>query len=83
MSEPRLYKTKKEVWLKFLSLLVSFKYQAWIASTIALYFNLIDPLLWIGFTGSLLGIRELGKTIIEKANILKPNEPTDTEPKTE
>lgn len=47
MSEPKRYKSAKECWLKFLSNVVSFKYQCGIIVTIAFFMGTIPWFAWL------------------------------------
>ncbi len=82
MSEPKLYKSAKECWLKFLSLLVSMKYHVWAAATIFVALDVLAPWLWVAFSAAVLGIRGWERFMGAKPTdiVEAPNEePTVTE----
>jgi hypothetical protein len=69
MSEPRVYDNFGQIVRKMFSLLVSFKYHAWVVASIGLFTHLIDGWLWAALTGALLSVRGWEKFIWSRVDI--------------
>ena len=81
MSEPRVYDNFGQIVRKFFSLLVSFKYHAWVIASIGLFTGLIDGWLWAALTGALLSVRGWEKFVRAQVHIAETKEaPKETLP---
>ena len=64
MSKMKLYETLRQVWFKFLSNLVSFKYQTGVAVTVAFFLGLLPWYAWLPALMAIASIRGYEKFLI-------------------
>jgi len=79
MAEPKLYAGLKDIGLKFMSNIVSFKYQTGVMVTVAFFTGLIPWFGWAAIMLALAGIKNWQRFLLLRANEEPSVEPTIAE----